>query len=86
VQGAGSTMGEIVTQVTRVNSLIQDISSSANDETAGIDSIGDAVGDIDTLTQQNAALVEESAAAAESLRQQAQRLLDAVGRFKLEAA
>ena len=86
VQGAGATMDDIVDRVRRVTSLIGEISQSSHQETSGIDQIGDAVTDLDHVTQQNAALVEESAAAAESLRQQADRLLEAVGTFKLQPA
>ncbi|GCL61727.1 methyl-accepting chemotaxis protein [Pseudaquabacterium pictum] len=83
VQGAGSTMDDIVGQVQRVTSMIGEISQSSHQETSGIDQIGNAVTELDHVTQQNAALVEQSAAAAESLRQQADRLLETVGAFKL---
>jgi methyl-accepting chemotaxis protein len=84
VQGAGTTMDDIVGRVRRVTSMISEISLSTHEETSGIDQIGNAVTELDFVTQQNAALVEQSAAAAESLRQQAERLLDAVGAFKLQ--
>jgi len=84
VQGAGVTMGDIVGRVQRVTAMIGEISHSSHQETAGMDQIGDAVTDLDHVTQQNAALVEQSAAAAESLRQQADRLLETVRAFKLE--
>ena len=86
VQGAGVTMDDIVGRVQRVTSMIGEISQSSHQETSGIDQIGDAVTELDQVTQQNAALVEESAAAAESLRQQAGRLLETVGAFKLQPA
>ena len=85
VQGAGATMDDIVGRVQRVTSMIGEISHSSHQETSGIDQIGDAVTELDHVTQQNAALVEQSAAAAESLRQQAGRLLETVSAFKLQA-
>ncbi len=83
---AGSTMQEIVTQVRRVTDLIGEISSSTLEESSGIGQVNQAVAHLDQMTQQNAALVEQSAAAAESLRQQADRLQHAVTAFKLERA
>jgi methyl-accepting chemotaxis protein len=82
---AGKGMGGIVAQVKRVSDLIGEISSAAVEQSTGIAQVGDAVTDLDKMTQQNAALVEESAAAAESLRQQAEKLVEAVSRFKLVA-
>jgi len=67
VGNAGRTMDDIVTQVTRVNDLISDISAATLEQSTGIDQVGNAVMQLDQVTQQNAALVEESAAAAESL-------------------
>ena len=83
VGDAGRSMQEIVVQVKRVSDLISEISSAAKEQTVGINQIGDAVGQLDQVTQQNAALVEESAAAAESLRMQAARLAEIVNVFKL---
>jgi methyl-accepting chemotaxis protein len=80
---AGSGMGDIVTQVKRVADLIGDISAATIEQTAGITEVGEAVSQLDQVTQQNAALVEQSAAAAESLKQQAGMLVDAVGVFKV---
>jgi methyl-accepting chemotaxis protein len=82
---AGRAMDDIVAQVRRVNDLIAEISSATLEQTQGISQIGDAVNQLDQVTQQNAALVEESAAAAESLNQQAARLVDAVSLFTLDA-
>jgi len=84
VAAAGATMGEIVTQFSLVNALIGEISGAAQQQTSGIAQVGDAVSGLDQGTQQNAALVEESAAAAGMLRDQASRLADAVGVFRLE--
>jgi methyl-accepting chemotaxis protein len=83
VAEAGSAMNEIVAQVRRVNDLIAEISAATHEQTQGIGQVGDAVSQLDQVTQQNAALVEESAAAAESLSQQAVRLVEAVGVFRL---
>jgi methyl-accepting chemotaxis protein len=76
-------MGDIVSQVSRVNDLISEISAAAVEQTAGVGQIAEAVSQLDQVTQQNAALVEESAAAADSLSQQAGRLVDAVKVFRL---
>jgi methyl-accepting chemotaxis protein len=83
VEEAGRAMNDIVAQVKRVNDLIGEIGSATLEQTQGISQIGDAVGQLDQVTQQNAALVEESAAAAESLNQQAARLVEAVAVFTL---
>ena len=85
VDEAGKSMAEIVTQVTRVNDLIGEISSASTEQSTGIGQIGDAVNQLDQVTQQNAALVEESAAAAESLKVQAAQLAQVVSVFKLNA-
>jgi methyl-accepting chemotaxis protein len=83
---AGSTMGEIVAQVNRVSGLIDEISNASVEQTSGFGQVSQAVSQLDNVTQQNAALVEESAAAASSLQQQADRLVVAVGAFRLAAA
>jgi methyl-accepting chemotaxis protein len=83
VEQAGSTMDEIVVHVRRVADLMREITHASQDQTAGIDQISQAVGQMDQVTQQNAALVEEAAAAAQSLEHQAKQLLDAVGVFRL---
>ena len=83
VGDAGSQMTDIVGQVQRVSDLISEISAAAIEQTAGISQVNGAVTQLDQVTQQNAALVEESAAAADSLTQQASRLVDLVGSFKL---
>jgi methyl-accepting chemotaxis protein len=86
VQDAGSTMAEIVASVQRVSDIIGEISSAAGEQSGGIAQVNGAVGGLDQMTQQNAALVEQSAAAAESLREQAARLGDVVNRFQLGRA
>jgi len=85
VAAAGETMGEIVASVQRVSSIIGEISTAAAEQSDGIGQVNTAVTQLDQMTQQNAALVEESSAAAESLRDQAQRLAQAVGVFKVGA-
>ncbi|MBG6081697.1 methyl-accepting chemotaxis protein [Rubrivivax gelatinosus] len=86
VDEAGESMTHIVSQVQRVSQLIGEITNATVEQSSGISQVGDAVGQLDQVTQQNAALVEESAAAAESLRIQAARLTELVGVFKLDAA
>jgi methyl-accepting chemotaxis protein len=83
VDAAGSTMADIVGQVRRVNDLIGEINNATQEQKQGIGQVSNAVSQLDRVTQQNAALVEESAAAADSLSQQTRRLVDAVSRFKL---
>ncbi|HEY0957317.1 MAG TPA: methyl-accepting chemotaxis protein [Roseateles sp.] len=83
VQDAGSTMGEIVGAVQRVTDIMGEISAGATAQSQGIDDVNRAVTQVDDMTQQNAALVEESAAAAESLREQAQRLAQVVSQFRV---
>ncbi|HEY0297262.1 MAG TPA: methyl-accepting chemotaxis protein [Bordetella sp.] len=82
VNDAGKTMVEIVTQVQRVSDLIAEISSATEQQSAGVTQVDQAVGSLDEITQQNAALVEQSTAASESLRQQATRLVEAVSVFR----
>jgi methyl-accepting chemotaxis protein len=80
---AGTTMRAIVGEVQRVNDLIREISQATGEQVRGIGQIGGAVTSLDNMTQQNAALVEQSAAASESLKQQAVRLVEVVGTFTL---
>jgi methyl-accepting chemotaxis protein-1 (serine sensor receptor) len=81
---AGENMENIVSQVKRVADLMAEISSATIEQTSGIGQVSDAVTQLDQATQQNAALVEESAAAADSLKQQASRLAAVVCVFKLD--
>ena len=83
VQEAGSTMTEIVASVQRVSDIIGDITAATSEQSSGIGQINGAIAQLDQMTQQNAALVEESAAAADSLKEQAQRLSQVVGTFRL---
>ena len=80
---AGASMGGIVAQVRQVSDLIGQISNATLQQTEGIQQVSHAVNLLDQVTQQNAALVEESAAAADSLQQQSARLADAVRVFQL---
>ncbi len=83
VGDAGQTMGEIVAQVRRVTDLIGEISAATVEQSSGIARVNDSITGIDQMTQQNSALVEESAAAAASLRDQANRLNEMVSVFKI---
>jgi len=83
VTDAGATMAEIVQSVQRVADVISEITAAANEQSSGIAGVNVAIGNLDQMTQQNAALVEESAAAAESLREQADRMKDAVSVFRV---
>jgi hypothetical protein len=83
VQQAGSTMTEIVASVQRVNDIIGEITAAAGEQSNGIAQVNVAVTQLDQMTQQNAALVEQSAAAAQSLRAQARQLVEAVSAFNL---
>ncbi|MGC4365335.1 methyl-accepting chemotaxis protein [Hydrogenophaga sp. R2] len=83
VADAGNTMSEIVGSVQRVSDIIGEITAAAGEQSDGIGQVNTAVVQLDQMTQQNAALVEESAAAAESLKDQAQRLNGVVARFIL---
>lgn len=80
---AGKTMDEIVGSIRQVSALVSEITSATVEQSHGVQQVGDAVGQMDRVTQQNAALVEQSAAAAESLKVQTQELVSAVAVFKL---
>ena len=83
VAQAGSTMNDIVDSVQRVSDIITEITAASSEQSVGIDEINRAIGQMDAVTQQNAALVEESAAAAESMQHQAHNLAQVVSVFKL---
>ncbi|CAD5372506.1 Methyl-accepting chemotaxis protein I (serine chemoreceptor protein) [Rubrivivax sp. A210] len=85
VQDAGRTMTEIVASVQRVTDIIGEISAAAAEQSSGIGQVNDAVTQLDQMTQQNAALVEESAAAADSLKEQSRQLADTLSGFRLGA-
>ena len=86
VREAGETMKEVVGAVTRVTDIMGEIASASDEQSRGIDQVGLAVSEMDKVTQQNAALVEESAAAAAALEDQAGKLNEAVAVFKLNRA
>jgi aerotaxis receptor len=86
VNSAGKSIGDIVEQVRRVTELVGHIANASNEQSSGIGQVNQAVTQLDQLTQQNAALVEQSTASAESLREQAARLVDTVSVFKLSKA
>jgi methyl-accepting chemotaxis protein len=83
VADAGQTMTEIVSSVQRVADIIGEITAASAEQSEGIGHVNGSVSQLDQMTQQNAALVEQSAAAAESLKDQATLLSKAVGRFRL---
>jgi methyl-accepting chemotaxis protein len=83
VDQAGATMMEVVDSVKRVTDVVSEISAASQEQTEGIDQINIAIAQMDQVTQQNTALVEEAASAAESLQQQANVLVEAVSIFKL---
>jgi methyl-accepting chemotaxis protein len=85
VNRAGATMDEIVDSVRRVTGIMGEISSASLEQTEGIEQINMAISQMDQVTQQNASLVEEAAAAAESLQDQAGKLAELVSVFKLDA-
>lgn len=82
---AGDTMTEIVDSVHRVAELMGDIASASREQSLGIEQVNQAIGQMDEVTQRNAALVEDAAAAAESLQQHAEKLSHAVSAFKLDS-
>jgi methyl-accepting chemotaxis protein len=84
VDQAGTTMGSIVESVERVATIIGEIMNATQEQTAGIGEINEAVTQMDHVTQQNAALVEEAAAASESMQEQAAKLAEVVSVFKLD--
>ena len=83
---AGGTMQEVVNAIQRVSQVVAEITAASAEQSQGVRQVGDAVAQLDNNTQQNAALVEQSAAAAESLRQQAAQLVQAVAVFRLARA
>jgi len=86
VDQAGATMGEIVSSIQRVADIMGEITEASQEQTSGLDQINQAIAQIDTITQQNVALVEEAAAAAGALQEQAGSLTQVVSVFKLEGA
>ncbi|MDD2914516.1 MAG: methyl-accepting chemotaxis protein [Gallionella sp.] len=85
VAQAGQTMEEIVTSIKRVTDIMSEITAASQEQSQGIEQVNTAITQMDEVTQQNAALVEEAAAAAESLEEQAQNLSVSVGTFKMDS-
>jgi methyl-accepting chemotaxis protein len=85
VDQAGSTMQEVVSSIRRVTDIMGEISAASKEQSQGVSQVGEAVTQMDQVTQQNAALVEEMAAAASSLKSQAEDLVQTVAVFKLGA-
>jgi methyl-accepting chemotaxis protein len=83
---AGATMNEIVLSVQKVTAIMGAISAASAEQEHGIEQVNAAIGDMDDVTQQNAALVEEAAAAADAMQAQARELAQLVGSFKIDAA
>jgi methyl-accepting chemotaxis protein len=83
VDQAGATMAEVVASIRRVTDIMGEISAASSEQSSGVSQVGDAVTQMDQATQQNAALVEQSAAAADSLKVQAQQLVQSVAVFRL---
>jgi len=86
VNQAGETMSEVVGSIQRVARIMGDISAASREQSSGIEQVGLAISQMDEVTQQNAALVEQAAAAAESLEEQARNLADSVSAFRLSGA
>jgi len=84
VEQTGNTMSEVVDSVKRVSDIVAEISSASQEQSEGIEQVNLAITQMDEVTQQNAALVEEAAAAAQSMKEQATKLSDVVRIFKLE--
>jgi methyl-accepting chemotaxis protein len=86
VDEAGRTMDEVVASITRVTAIMAEISLASREQSTGVAQVGQSMTQMDTATQRNAALVEQSAAAAESLSEQAQELVQVVAGFRLATA
>lgn len=85
VEQAGATIQEVVNSVHRVSDIVSEITLASNEQSVGIEQVNQAIGQMDQTTQENAALVEEAAAAAQSLQEQAHQLEKTVSLFKLES-
>jgi methyl-accepting chemotaxis protein len=86
VDQAGATMGQVVDSIRRVTDIMAEITSASQEQTGGIEQVNSAITQMDHVTQQNAALVEEAAAAATSMQDQAAKLAEVVSVFKLDRA
>ena len=83
VHAAGQTIAEVVTSVQRVTDIMRDITAASQEQSEGIEQVNRAVVQMDQMTQQNAALVEEATASAHSMEQQAEALATAISRFRI---
>ena len=83
VEQAGETMRDVVTSVRNVTDIVGEISAASREQSSGISNVNRSIAHMDQTTQQNAALVEQAAAAAQSLQDQAHKLAEAVSTFKL---
>jgi methyl-accepting chemotaxis protein len=83
VDQTGETMNEVVQAVKRVTDIMAEIAAASNEQSSGIEQVNQAIIQMDEVTQQNAALVEEASASAEAMQEQAATLLQAVSMFKL---
>ncbi len=86
VNESGTTLSEIVDAVERVSNMIKEISSAAEEQSSGINQVNTAIGQMDEMTQQNAALVEEASAASETMTEQAKAMQDLVGFFQMSGS
>ncbi|MCP1313947.1 MULTISPECIES: methyl-accepting chemotaxis protein [unclassified Halomonas] len=86
VRSAGDTMAEIVAHITRVNDVLEEIEAATSEQSDGIKQVNIAVADLDRMTQENAALVEESTTAAEQLKEQSGQLASTIGSFKVSGS
>jgi len=86
VERAGATMSDIVQSVRRVTDIMNEIASASDEQGTGIEQVNVAVGQMDSVTQQNAALVEQASAAAQAMAQQATTLREVVGVFRVGRA
>jgi methyl-accepting chemotaxis protein len=84
VDRAGMTMSEVVDSIRKVSDIVAEIASASSEQSAGIEQVNRAIADMDSSTQHNAALVEESAAAATALSDQAEKLAEVVSLFHLD--
>jgi methyl-accepting chemotaxis protein len=84
VDQAGSTMTEVVTSIQHVTDIMAEISAASQEQTGGIEQINQAISQMDNVTQQNASLVEEAAAASEALQSQAAKLAELVSLFQID--
>ena len=86
VTQSGATLGEIVTAVKKVTDIVAEIAAASNEQSSGIEQVNKAIGQLDELTQQNAALVEQASAASQAMAEQARGLNDSMQRYQVNGA